>query len=702
MIQFGEFIFDAKQARLLTLNGQSDVTLEPKLFELLALFIAKPNEILTRDDLLNHLWAGSLVTDNAINKLIGNLRKALGDNAKSPRYIQTVPKRGYRFVCDVSLYQPTQNQNVLSNSTLPSVIASHTDRRLFVSASVVLFVVIIVILWSTIWPKNEASLRAAMPLTRVPGIEQSHYMHANNRQLFFIKQNDDRSQSQLWFKDTESLLTQRVKLDTSISEIISVIDTNTADNAKIFYLDKTQSQCGVYQANVSIAPNKSAFSKQTEQLFDCSDKRIKDLDYHHQHKVIYYTAQPQNFWPNQIYSFDIKTKTHQILPQPEPKGWGHHHIDISPNGEKLLIMSTDNDHKTQLLALNLTTHKTEVGIKFNRPAYEAIWHHDSSKLYYFSDANTQQIVQSDFNGNNIERVVDSNEALSYRIKRLPNNNLLFATSLNAVNLRWLGGVKESALYNSTVADFAPALLHFNNHYLFASKRSGRMQIYRVNPDSQMVEPVSNFNANYSINSMAISTDDQQLALGVNNQVYYLPLDLLNGETLTSLSHSFLLHESEHPFIAMDWHSDRQLGLTIVKNGIPELLLLDLSKEGKSKRSERWTYSLHDSENPHLNYLIEHNSNLIYRVDTNLALHETQLTNTQFTLPNEFYHAKIDNGIVYFVTTEESGEYLNIRPLDNTQPVNKLRLHQFKSFDVSKGKILLSDMASREGDIYRTL
>ena len=145
------------------------------------------------------------MTDNAINKLIGNLRKALGDNAKSPRYIQTVPKRGYRFVCDVSLYQPTQNQNVLSNSTLPSVIASHTDRLLFVSASVVLFVVIIVILWSTIWPKNEASLRAAMPLTRVPGIEQSHYMHANNRQLFFIKQNDDRSQSQVWLKDTEAV-----------------------------------------------------------------------------------------------------------------------------------------------------------------------------------------------------------------------------------------------------------------------------------------------------------------------------------------------------------------------------------------------------------------------------------------------------------------------------------------------------------------
>ena len=232
-----------------------------------------------------------------------------------------------------------------------------------------------------------------------------------------------------------------------------------------------------------------------------------------------------------------------------------------------------------------------------------------------------------------------------------------------------GQVRRAALLRSSafplrlaeLADFAPALLHFNNHYLFASKRSGRMQIYRVNPDSQMVEPVSNFNANYSINSMAISTDDQQLALGVNNQVYYLPLDLLNGETLTSISHSFLLHESEHPFIAMDWHSDRQLGLTIVKNGIPELQLLDLSKEGKSKRSERWTYSLHDSENPHLNYLIEHNSNLIYRVDTNLALHETQLTNTQFTLPNEFYHAKIDNGIVYFVTTEESGEYFNIRP-----------------------------------------
>lgn len=74
-------------------QGESIVHFEPKLFDLLLLFSEQPNRILTRDYLLTHLWRGTLVTDNAVNTLIGNLRIILGDDAKSPRYIETVPMR---------------------------------------------------------------------------------------------------------------------------------------------------------------------------------------------------------------------------------------------------------------------------------------------------------------------------------------------------------------------------------------------------------------------------------------------------------------------------------------------------------------------------------------------------------------------------------------------------------------------------------
>ena len=116
MMQFGEFTLDDKQARLLC--KKKEIAIEPKLFELLLLFVNQPNTIISRQDILDNLWAGSLVTDNAINKLVANLRKVLADEPKNPRYIQTVPKRGYRLICEVTLLEslnPTEKGQVIND-----------------------------------------------------------------------------------------------------------------------------------------------------------------------------------------------------------------------------------------------------------------------------------------------------------------------------------------------------------------------------------------------------------------------------------------------------------------------------------------------------------------------------------------------------------------------------------------------------------
>ena len=101
MIQIGKHRIDIKQARLFIEDSNSPIPIEPKLCELLSLFISKPNCIFSRQELLAHLWPNTIVTDNAINKLIANLRKLLRDNAKQPEYVETIPKRGYRLICKV-------------------------------------------------------------------------------------------------------------------------------------------------------------------------------------------------------------------------------------------------------------------------------------------------------------------------------------------------------------------------------------------------------------------------------------------------------------------------------------------------------------------------------------------------------------------------------------------------------------------------
>ena len=125
MLHFGDFIYDAEQQRLLLNKGDNkayldksqlqEVEIEPKLLELLAFFIRKPNTIISRQALLDEVWANTYVTDNAINKLVGNLRKVLNDDAKTPRYIQTIPKRGYRFICEIIPIANLPEQTAISN-----------------------------------------------------------------------------------------------------------------------------------------------------------------------------------------------------------------------------------------------------------------------------------------------------------------------------------------------------------------------------------------------------------------------------------------------------------------------------------------------------------------------------------------------------------------------------------------------------------
>ena len=75
--------------------------LEPKSFRLLQFLIEHRDRVVSKEEIFQAVWAGAFVTDNALTRAIAQIRKAIGDDPKQPRYIETVPTIGYRFIAPV-------------------------------------------------------------------------------------------------------------------------------------------------------------------------------------------------------------------------------------------------------------------------------------------------------------------------------------------------------------------------------------------------------------------------------------------------------------------------------------------------------------------------------------------------------------------------------------------------------------------------
>jgi TolB-like protein/DNA-binding winged helix-turn-helix (wHTH) protein/Flp pilus assembly protein TadD len=106
VIRFGVFEADLRAGELR--KQGSRVKLQEKPFQLLAILLERPGDVVTREELREKLWPGDTFVDfdHGINIAINKMREALGDSAESPRYIETLARRGYRFMGEAEVATP--------------------------------------------------------------------------------------------------------------------------------------------------------------------------------------------------------------------------------------------------------------------------------------------------------------------------------------------------------------------------------------------------------------------------------------------------------------------------------------------------------------------------------------------------------------------------------------------------------------------
>ena len=154
---FGDVRVDFR--RMSAWRGDSILALEPKTFDVLRYLIDHRDRLVTKEELLDAVWKDTFVTPNVLTRAVAQLRKALGDDAFEARYIETVSRRGYRFIAPVSSSRPREPASAEPERAADRNVGSR--KGLLVGA--VVAVSIVVALSVLAWNRSPGSGPAAAP-----------------------------------------------------------------------------------------------------------------------------------------------------------------------------------------------------------------------------------------------------------------------------------------------------------------------------------------------------------------------------------------------------------------------------------------------------------------------------------------------------------------------------------------------------------
>ena len=110
-------------------KGGVRVRLAAQPFQVLIVLLDRPGQVVTREELQRHVWPADTFVDfdRGLNKAVNRLREALGDTADSPRFIETIPKRGYRFIAPVQQHDASSAPAEVPASS--EMVRPPSDRR---------------------------------------------------------------------------------------------------------------------------------------------------------------------------------------------------------------------------------------------------------------------------------------------------------------------------------------------------------------------------------------------------------------------------------------------------------------------------------------------------------------------------------------------------------------------------------------------
>lgn len=203
ILQFGVFEVDLAQGELRK-HGQK-IKLQERPFQLLAALLERPGQVVTREELVRRLWNDTLVDfDNGLNIATKKIREALDDDAATPRYVETLPRRGYRFIAPVQTRNMPAAEAPSDKQPPPSVPAAATlggiaptapprRRRKYVRAAALIVVVFLAVrIYLVATTVRPPRLLQVVQLTQTGQVELGNGAATDGTRVYFTQRDSGR------------------------------------------------------------------------------------------------------------------------------------------------------------------------------------------------------------------------------------------------------------------------------------------------------------------------------------------------------------------------------------------------------------------------------------------------------------------------------------------------------------------------------
>lgn len=677
-IQIGEFRLYQHTNELI--NDEHRITLDPRQLSLLTFFINNPNRIIGRDELQNAIWQGSIVTDNAINKLVANLRKVFCDDPKAPQYIQTVPKQGYRFIAPIN-----SGVEDTSASSVHSVAQKPALSRYLLLGIVVLAGLLSSLAW--IYGRSPSfQYGESQALSRVSGGKMFPIVLASQSHVAFLNVTADQGRS-LWVADYER---DNRALPRSVDAPGYHFQQLLGSQGEyLVFKGYYQQQCGWFKARLDLAAQRLA--SPSEALYNC------DLIYHDSIYVagedrIYSLAHERRFeHKNDLYTFNFSGDISK-LPTELESTWRLAYLDAHPDTSELLLTAHTNDGNSRVITYDPGSAEQALQIVRTGLMHGVIWDHTHSGIVFSSSSPRTQMYHQSFTDSQPTLLSSLSDKICCNIARHSNGkDYIFTTYDKDIELQWLE--TGFVLDNSNGLDRSPRLAHTDTGVYFISDRSGSSQVYYQKPQEQ-ARPLPRLPDHARLRDMALSPDDEFLLINHDNHAMWLipTNEAQQGNTL--FFDGYIYQQS--------WLSNSLFALSVKQNELKRVQIYNRQMQQVAQLPQGWITAFTDPATPEYVYLtdMEH---VLYRFAFASILNGIdQAQGEKIGELEPFSNLEIENGIVYLMT-KEWHELARYKLSDEgLHPLSRQDIGSYMGFDVRDGQVIYGRKAAFRSDVYKTV
>ncbi len=483
---------------------------EPKIMQVLLCLVEAKGRVVTKDDLLQKVWAETVVVEMVLTRAISELRSAFGDKSTNPQFIETISKSGYRLVADIQTSVADQPKRKISKVMIPLAIIG-----LMAIAALQLL------------PSSNLPATSTTFLTTDKGWEFHPALSPDNKWVVHVAQTTN-DFSDLYIKS----LTTDSTIKVTNSNGLYLKPTWSPDGKLIAAFSKRDTTAGIDIYSVSDLALQKRIPIKTQ---------FAGLAWSPAGDNISFVAKDPASGRHSLFEYSLETGTYTLQVESQPGSWGDSDPRYSPDGSTLAFIRTIAEGNEDIYKMDLATATIRRLTTINRGITGYDWEDDNTLLVSSSYQGCGDLWKVNANGDSAEpkkflkipygesiQNPEVTDGLLVGERWLEDTDLLTSTLTATSN-------PSNVPINSSQWELHPHFSPDGDWLAFSSNRSGNYEIWKLKLSSGDLKKLTNIGSGFR-GKPRWSPDGSKMAFesneGGNNRIYVMGT---SGDELTPIT-----------------------------------------------------------------------------------------------------------------------------------------------------------------------